>query len=95
MPYAKIEDWLHETEGFGLRLERIPEGAMEWIALAWQFGAEAENEACAEIAALIAAKASQRVSDGNEKARQAALDKFESALEIVTAIRERSTETNK
>ena len=35
MTYASLDDWLDEVEGFGLRVERVPEGALPWIRVAW------------------------------------------------------------
>jgi hypothetical protein len=41
--YASIEEWLAEQEGFAIRAERVPEGAMTWIIEA----AKVERERCA------------------------------------------------
>ena len=45
MTYASLEDWLNETEGYGVRAERIPAGAYPWIAEAWKLGAAARCSA--------------------------------------------------
>ena len=37
--YATLDDWLNETENYGVRAERIPPGAYTWIAEAWKLGA--------------------------------------------------------
>lgn len=36
--YKDVDDWLHENEGFSLRIERVPPEAVPWAKTAWQLG---------------------------------------------------------
>ena len=53
MGYATLNDWLDETENFGLRRERIPDGALPWIEMAWTLGAESAERSAYERAATV------------------------------------------
>ena len=43
--YKTIDDWLDEVAGFGIRRERMPVNAMEWVHEAWTLGAAAGRAA--------------------------------------------------
>jgi hypothetical protein len=48
--YKNIDEWLDETEGFGIRRERIPEDALPWLQTAWELATKAERDRCAKLA---------------------------------------------
>lgn len=55
--YATLADWLNETEGYGVRAERIPPGAYPWVAEAWKLGAASRQSPAgsADILGLLQA----------------------------------------
>lgn len=51
---AAIQAWMNEREGFGLRAERVPDGAMPWIRAAAQIAATQAQRRALEEAARVA-----------------------------------------
>lgn len=86
MEHPAITAWLDEIEMYGLRRERVPDGAMPWIIEAFLRGQDAEREACAKIATDRAAVC-QSAYDAGDRSEVHPLNE---ALHIAQLIRNRT-----
>ena len=55
--YRTLNDWLHELEGFGCRIARLPDAAMPWVQTAWELATETERFRCVELCEALATDA--------------------------------------
>jgi hypothetical protein len=57
--YTSVDAWLDELEGYGLRRERLPDGALDWVRTAWDLGRTSATPAPEAVAALLMAALSR------------------------------------
>lgn len=64
MKYETINDWLDEQEGYGLRAERLPPEALEWVEEAWRLGEISMRERAARTVEMFAAAETETIRGG-------------------------------
>lgn len=82
MEHPALKAWLDETEGFGLRRERLPDDALPWVAAAFQRGQETARAACIAVAANYIAAARAHCKPGKADAQIGAAEEI---IELLSA----------